>query len=459
MNAIRILALVEEGSAPTLGEAARALEHAEVETVSSAASLLARLRATNWTATIVSLRADHVDETVITRIAAEPSTGSLILCTRGASLSAALLGERVGAVAVLDEPLDPEEVGNQLRQIVEERAIVWLPSPDDDRPISHGLVGNSRPMADVFHMIARVAASSSTVLITGESGTGKEVVARTLHEQGERRSGPFIAVNCAAIPEHLLESELFGHEKGAFTGAVGRRVGRFERANGGTLFLDEIGDMSVSLQAKVLRAIEERVIEPVGAESTRAVDVRLISATHQDLAQAISEGRFREDLYYRLSVVDIGLPPLRERGEDIRNLALHFAVHFADRHGREIRAISERALSALESAHWPGNVRELRNVMDRGVLLTTGDTIRTGALRLGSAAPHAASVSEHVGPTGYPDDTSLAEVETDHIRRVLRSVGGQIGKAAAVLGIHRNTLARKIQDYGMGPRTPEGGAP
>lgn len=453
---IKILALVTEGSAPLLKEATRLIEHAELEVVPSVSSLLARLRSVSWTATIVSLQADHVDEALITRIAAESSSGSLLLGVRGASLSAAFLGERVGAVAILHEPLDAGEVGSQLRQIMGEQAVVELSAPDGNRPSAGELVGSSRPMAGVFHMIARVAASSSTVLITGESGTGKEVVARTLHEQGGRRDAPFIAVNCAAIPEHLLESELFGHEKGAFTGAVGRRIGRFERANGGTLFLDEIGDMSVSLQAKILRVLEERVIEPVGAETTRTVDVRLISATHQDLAQAISQGRFREDLFYRLSVVEIELPPLRERGHDIRDLALHFATHFADRHGREIRAISERALIALETAHWPGNVRELRNVMDRGVLLTTGDTIRTGALRLGSAAPHSASVSEHAGPTGYPDDTTLAEVEADHIRRVLASVDGQIGKTASVLGIHRNTLARKIQDYEIGLGAAEG---
>jgi two-component system response regulator AtoC len=448
MQTIRILALVGEASVADLEQAARSVG-AEVEIAPSVSGLLAHLRESRWGVTIVSLRDEDVDEALLSRIAGERSVGSLLLSTEGASLDAALLGERLGAVAVLHEPLDGAEVGEQLRAVAGERGSVSLSGLDSGAAMGT-LVGSSRPMARVFQMIARVADSTSSVLITGESGTGKEVVARTLHEQGSRRDGPFVAVNCAAIPEHLLESELFGHEKGAFTGAVGRRVGRFERANGGTLFLDEIGDMSVLLQAKVLRALEERVIEPVGAEDTRPVDVRLISATHQNLGEVIADGRFREDLFYRLAVVEIELPPLRERGDDVRELALYFAAHFADRHGREITAISKRALSAIAAARWPGNVRELRNVMDRGVLLTHGDTIRSGALRLGQAAPHASSVASPSGPAGYPDDASLADVEADHIRRVIGGVGGQLGKAASVLGIHRNTLARKVQEYGIG---------
>jgi two-component system response regulator HydG len=297
--------------------------------------------------------------------------------------------------------------------------------------------------------MARVAATPSTVLLTGESGTGKEVMARALHAAGSRRDGPFVAVNCAAIPEHLLESELFGHEEGAFTGAVRRRTGRFERADGGTLFLDEIGDMSLVLQAKILRVLEERVVERVGGEATVPVDVRVVAATNQELADRMEEGEFREDLYYRLAVVELHLPPLRQRGRDIRTLALHFAGIFARRYERPVRAVTEAALQRLERYPWPGNVRELRNVMDRAVLLASGEVIGSGALRLGAGAPRSSPRGARPGEGGYPPTLSLAEVEASHIRRVLTAEDGHMGRTAEVLGIHRNTLTRKVQEYGI----------
>jgi DNA-binding NtrC family response regulator len=470
MRRLNVLALVPGESATGL-QAAAAEAGGGVEVVGSVGALLGRLADATWTATVVSLGAEHVDDAVIERIAAEAATGLLFIATPGASLEAALLAERLGAAGVLHEPVQASDFSSHLVEAVGEGAAVPLPSlnegAEDGAP---RLVGASRAMAKVFGMIAKVARSTSTVLITGESGTGKEVVARTLHAEGDRRDQPFVAVNCAAIPEHLLESELFGHEKGAFTGAVGRRTGRFERANGGTLFLDEIGDMSLILQAKILRVLEERVIEPVGSEATRAVDVRLIAATHRDLGTAIVDGRFREDLYYRLAVVEIDLPALRERGPDVRALALHFAAHFASLHLRPIHAITEAALSKLEAAVWTGNVRELRNVLDRAVLLTTGDTIGESALRLGTGAPHGSAAALGGGrgsgpdsagafPEGYSATVSLAQVEADHIRRVLQSVGGQIGKAATVLGIHRNTLARKLQEHDIGVEPAEGQKP
>jgi two-component system response regulator HydG len=256
-----------------------------------------------------------------------------------------------------------------------------------------------------------------------------------------------VAVNCAAIPEHLLETELFGHERGAFTGAVARRVGRFERAHRGTLFLDEIGDMSLVLQAKVLRVLEERTVEKVGGDEAKAVDVRVVAATNHDLVSATREGRFREDLYHRLAVVQIRIPPLRERAEDVRTLALHFARAFARRHGKSIGAISEKALKRLEAARWPGNVRELRNVVDRAVLLAGGPTIRTIDLQLDDAAPSSAAIS--APGYGYPPTLSLESVEADHMRRVLASVEGHMGRAAEVLGVHRNTLTRKLREHGI----------
>ena len=299
-------------------------------------------------------------------------------------------------------------------------------------------------MLEVYKLIARVGPSSATVLVQGESGTGKEVAARAIHENGPRAPQPFVAVNCAAIPENLLESELFGHEKGSFTGAVTRKVGRFEQATRGTLFLDEIADMSLALQSKILRAVQEREIERVGGNETIPVDVRLIAATNRDVRAAIAEGRFREDLYYRLAVVTIKLPRLVDRGDDLLQLVAHFVNEFAGRNGKAIRLISDRALELLRSHDWVGNVRELRNVIERAVIVSNVDTLRVEHLPDEIRAKEG-DLPERAG-AGL---LTLAEAEARHIARVLARTGGQIGTAADVLGIHRNTLARKIREYGL----------
>jgi two-component system response regulator HydG len=434
-------------------ERAAAAEGLTVTGTGSLADLLRRLADEDWSATVVALSAELVDGDVAQRIADAASSGALILTAPGISLERALLAERVGAVALLREPVDEEELRSHLRTLLDEGAEAPIPvakPAGPERPEGEPeLIGDSPAMGTVFATVARVARSTSTVLLTGESGTGKEVVARALHWASDRSEGPFVAVNCAAIPEHLLESELFGHEKGAFTGAVARRVGRFERADGGTLFLDEIGDMSLVLQAKVLRVLEERRVERVGGEAGLTVDVRVVAATNHELASAIEDGRFREDLYYRLAVVELSLPPLRGRGSDVRKLAVHFAAHFARRHARPVRAITEKALARLEAALWPGNVRELRNVMDRAVLLARGTTIRASDLRTGIAAPTAAAHEPPGATAGYAPTLSLEAVEADHIRRVLEAVGGHMGDAAETLGIHRNTLTRKMKAYGL----------
>jgi transcriptional regulator with PAS, ATPase and Fis domain len=281
-------------------------------------------------------------------------------------------------------------------------------------------------------------------LLQGESGTGKEVVARAIHLNGAKAAGSFVAVNCAAIPENLLESELFGHEKGAFTGAIMRKIGRFEQAAGGTLFLDEIADMSLALQSKILRAVQEREIERVGGTETLPIDVRLIAATNRDLQDAIAQGRFREDLYYRLAVVTIRLPKLTDRGDDLVLLAAYFVRHFAERYGKRIRAISDRALELLRNHPWVGNVRELRNVVERAVIVATDDTLRAEHL------PEELR-GEEVALAERPQGTllTLAELEARHIARVLAHTSGQIGAAAEILGIHRNTLTRKMKEYGL----------
>ena len=310
---------------------------------------------------------------------------------------------------------------------------------------SEAIIGKSDRMLDAFKTIARVARSTATVLIRGESGTGKELVARTIHDRSPRAEQAFVAVNCAAIPEALLESELFGHEKGSFTGAIGRRVGRFERATGGTIFLDEIGDMSLPLQAKILRALQEREIERVGGSAPIPVDVRLIAATHRNLEADVRAGRFREDLYYRLAVVTVQLPALRERGDDLQLLAEHYVRRCAREYRRPVRGISAEALALLQAYQWPGNVRQLRNVVESAVLLADCELILPSHLPLESITEGPAP-EQMLPPQAL---MTLTQLERRHIEQVLGASGGQMNVAAEILGIHRNTLRRKISEYGI----------
>jgi two-component system nitrogen regulation response regulator GlnG len=375
-----------------------------------------------------------------------PGGPRLIALADRPSMGLALRAEKLGVLDVLALPLKREALANALarvRSAVTEVAVP-LPPVEADAQGHYALVGQSPAMLDVYKLMARVAHSTATVLVQGESGTGKEVVARTIHQHGPAATGPFVAVNCAAIPENLLESELFGHEKGAFTGAVARKIGRFEQAGGGTLFLDEIADMSLALQAKILRAVQEREIERVGGGESIPVTVRLIAATNRDLQTAIAQGRFREDLYYRLAVVTIQLPRLVDRGDDLILLIAHFARQFAQRYAKRIEALSDRALELLRHHRWVGNVRELRNVIERAAIVATDGTLRTEDL------PDELRAEE----PGVPERTAgglptLAEAEARHIARVLAHTGGQIGAAADVLGIHRNTLTRKMKEYGL----------
>jgi DNA-binding NtrC family response regulator len=394
-----------------------------------------------WIATILSLELAGSGVDLAARMASEGGAGAVVLVARNPDPGLAMEAVGAGALELLGLPVDVDRLAGLLRGLAPEGSRVELPVRTESE-----LIGGSPRLMEVFGAVARVAPSAATVLITGESGTGKEEVARAIHAASGRARGPFVAVNCAAIPEDLLESELFGHERGAFTGAVARKLGRFERASGGTLFLDEIGDMSLVLQAKILRSLQEREIERLGGEERIAVDVRIVAATHRDLAVRISEGEFREDLYYRLAVVRLHLPPLRERGGDVRQLALHFAAVYASEYQRPIRFISTAALERLEGHAWPGNVRELRNVMERAVLTARGDTVREEDVELDRRA-EAEPEGERL--PGYGPRLSMEAVERLHISRVLREVEGQLGRAAEVLGLHRNTVARKAREYGI----------
>ncbi len=424
-----------------------------VETAPDLPRATRRLSAERWDVVAVVINDRMPDELQWWAEAVRGVEGAprLVAFSRSPSMRLILQAERLGVVDVLPLPVRRDDVDlllPRLRASVADRGIT-LPAVDVHAVGDTVLVGQSPAMLDVYRMIARVAPSTATVLVLGESGTGKEVVARAIHAAGARASGPFVTVNCAAIPENLLESELFGHEKGSFTGAVARRAGRFEMAVGGTLFLDEIADMSLALQAKILRAVQEREIERVGGGESIPVDVRLIAATNRDLRDAIAEGKFREDLYYRLSVVVVNLPRLIERGHDLELLASYYIQEFAARYGKGSLAISETALELLRRHTWVGNVRELRNVIERAVVIASDGVLR--AEHLPDELRNSPRPLQAMGE-GEGEGTSLgtiAEVEARHISRVLADTGGVIGTTASILGIHRNTLARKMREYGL----------
>jgi two-component system response regulator HydG len=308
------------------------------------------------------------------------------------------------------------------------------------------VIGKSAGMKAVFDLVSRVSQATTNVLITGESGTGKEMVARAIHDSGPRAPKPFVAINCTAIPENLLESELFGHAKGSFTGAVQRKRGLFEEAEGGTLFLDEIGDMNVLLQSKLLRVIQERKVRAVGENVAKDVDVRIIAATHKDLKAAMKDGRFREDLYYRLSVIPILIPPLRHRQEDIPLLADHFLKKYAATNNAKVKGFTKRAVGKLTSLKWEGNVRELENVVERAVVLCNEVLIDEADI----PTPETESAEGFFG-SATEDFPTAAQLEERYIRLVLEKTGGRKDKAAQILGMNRRTIYRKEREYGLIP--------
>jgi transcriptional regulator with GAF, ATPase, and Fis domain len=315
-------------------------------------------------------------------------------------------------------------------------------SERDEQFGHYGIIGRSRAMEEVIRRAEMVAETKSTVLITGETGTGKELVARAIHDRSAQREMPLIKVNCAAIPETLLESDLFGHVRGAFTGATSTKKGKFALADGGTIFLDEIGAISLTVQSKLLRVLQEREFEPLGAERTERVDLRVIAATNRDLRQMVAEGKFQEDLFYRLNVIPIAIPPLRERRDDIPALIDHFVAKHAQRTGRRIDRIDDGVLASLQQYDWPGNVRELENTIERAVVLSAGPTIAARAVSvLGAAAPQT---------TGLPSlklrqNTEWVERET--IRRALESAGGVKKEAAELMGISQRALSYYLSKY------------
>ncbi|MCB9745478.1 MAG: sigma-54-dependent Fis family transcriptional regulator [Alphaproteobacteria bacterium] len=372
----------------------------------------------------------------------------VILITAHGTVDAAKEAIKLGAYDYLTKPFDQDELKRIVAKAVAARPI----RERQTRAGRFDLIGRTASMERVFSLIERVAASPSTVLITGESGTGKELVARALHQQSQRADGPFVTVNCGAIPKELFEAELFGHERGAFTGAHASRPGRFELADGGTLFLDEVGELPVDLQVKLLRALQERRFERVGGARTLEVDVRLLAATNRDLEAAVGAGTFRQDLYYRLNVVPIRLPPLRERAEDLPLLCAHFIARFNARLGREVQGVSAEALRAMQAYPWQGNIRELENLMERGVLLCEGDVIEISDLpelsgRVTAPAP-ALPDSEDLNLKDYVRQHTQ-RLEAERIRQALAAESYNVTRAAKRLGISRKSLQTKMKEYGL----------
>jgi len=377
--------------------------------------------------------------------AREPRTAVLLMTAYG-SVETAVEAMRRGAFDFIQKPFDLEQlevrVGRALDHGRLEREVTVLRAERASR-FGSPLVGRSPALREALDLARRVAPSPSTVLITGETGTGKELIAGLIHQRSPRASGPFIKVNCAALPETLLESELFGHERGAFTGADRTRVGRFEQAHRGTLFLDEIGDLASTTQAKLLRVLQEREFHRLGGNRALKVDVRIVAATNQALEDEIRTGRFREDLFFRLNVIRLHLPPLRARPEDAEELAHHFASEFARELGHRPRALSRAALERVRAHSWPGNVRELRNVLERAVLLSEGERIEIEDLALpeGGAACEAS--------VAWPESLSLEEMERDLVVTALRRSGWVQKDAATRLGISRRKLNYMVQRMGI----------
>ncbi len=381
-----------------------------------------------------------------TRIHASNPALPVIIMTAYSSVDAAVEAIKHGAYDYLTKPLDFDRLRLTLERAVDKKAVEEKKQERKEvSPVEaerrSSIIGKSFPMQELQEMISYVAPTEATVLITGESGTGKELVAAELHNNSERHAGPFIRVNCAALAESLLESELFGHEKGAFTGADRERDGKFVQAAGGTLFLDEIGETSHAMQVKMLRVLQEHELQRVGGEQTIQTDVRIIAATNRDLEEEVRKGNFREDLYYRLNVVTVHVPPLRDRGDDISLLVEFFVEKFASKNRRKVDGITKECIQLLQSYQWPGNVRELENAIERGVILMRGEHLTEKSLPLPIQKQ-----SEQNG-TAVSTATSLQEVEKQQILKTLEETDGNKSEAARRLGITRKTLQNKLQKY------------
>jgi two-component system nitrogen regulation response regulator GlnG len=442
-----------------------------VEVARTAAEGVARVRKAPADVVLLDLKLpDRTGLEVFEEIRAIDARIPVVFVTLSKNADAAIEAMKRGAFDYLFKPLDT----SQLRRVVgeafdvarrmREPAVLTENPPDEDA--RGAIIGACPAMREVYKAVGRVAAQDIPVLITGESGTGKELIARAIYQHGRRSKAPFFALNCAAIPENLLESELFGHEKGAFTGADRRRIGRFEQCNGGTLFLDEIGDMPPSLQSKMLRILQEQMFERVGGGETVKTDVRIISATHRDLKARAAEGRFREDLYYRLGVFTIHLPPLRERDADLAMLVMYFVRRFGRELGRDVREVSEETITRLREYEWPGNLRELQSVLKQALLRANGSVLLPDMLPELKTPPPPGTPDGAQAPSGLEQfirrrlaegsgelhDDAHRELDRILLPLVMDHTGGNRFQAAKVLGVARQTLRRRLQELQITPR-------
>jgi DNA-binding NtrC family response regulator len=426
----------------------------EVEAVADGAAALDALRERTYSLVITDLKMPRGDGMhLIEEIHKRSLPVTVIVTTGFGSIEEAVQAMKGGVYDFLTKPVDPAELRRVVKRALKERGlqdeVIALREQLQNRYSFQNVLSKNALMHQAFELISKVAQTTTTVLIEGETGTGKEQVARAIHGASPVRTGPMIAVNCAALPENLLESELFGHEKGAFTSALQKRIGRFELANGGTIFLDEIGDVPPAMQAKLLRVLQERRFERVGGTEGIEVDVRVIAATNRSLLKLVHQGKFREDLYYRLNVVKITLPPLRERPEDIPLLAMHFTQKYA-RPGEAPKQIAPQAMELLLQHRWPGNIRELENAIERGVVTSQDQVIRPENLPPELAGPLTAKYPFEVD-LGRPLADVLREVTADieerYIRKALKKSRGNIGRCAKICGLSRRSISAKISAY------------
>ena len=440
----------------------------EVQGVKGGAEAIAAYRKRPADVVVTDLRMVPVDGIeVVRRLREADPEATVVVVSAHGTIASAVDAMREGAIDFIEKPFPPEvlrarvekaiEIARERRGARTARARAEALEEDLGREHDpHGLIGASDPMRRVLDQVRKVAPTDATVLVLGESGTGKELVARAVHDGSARREKPFVSVSCAAIPEGLLESELFGHEKGSFTGAVRRKLGRFELAHEGTLFLDEVGELPPSVQVKLLRVLQERRFERVGGEETVEVDVRLVSATNRDLAAMGKEGRFREDLYYRLDVVPIRLPPLRERPGDVEELARHFLARAAPRLGRAVKGFSPEALELLRRHRWPGNVRELENVIEQALVFAEGELVTPAelpqALRRAPALEAVAGLAGVTLPAPAADRSlteTLEDIERQLILAAYEKAKGVKAETARLLGIKPSALYYKLEKYGI----------